>query len=104
MQQAPASVELSDLAVFPKELLVTFQIALVGIDGLVVGSDRRSLHFSSPDEPSSEGAIQPDEVCKFIKSTDEDVICAHAGGPFSEVWARAIVTRCVPVKNDVDWK
>jgi len=78
---------------YEEDLSVTFQIGLVGCDGLVVGSDRRVLYRSpSPDlvGPNPAGC-QSFPSTKFVKAQDESLVCACAGGPQSRSVATAVV-------------
>jgi hypothetical protein len=72
---------------------MTFQIGLVGCDGLVVGSDRRVLFRSAhPDLVGQNPAgWQSFPTTKFAKAQDESLVCAFAGGPQSRSIAVAVI-------------
>jgi hypothetical protein len=55
---------------------MTFQVGLVGSDGLIVGSDRKVTHMPPN---STSGYAQFDNQRKFETSTDEAIICAWSG-------------------------
>jgi hypothetical protein len=74
---------------------MTFQVALVGTDGLIVGSDRRKAVKSAEAGPKG-GDVQFIAGNKFVKREDESVICATAGSPQSLQVAHAIVDRARP--------
>ncbi len=91
-----------------EEIILTFQVVLIGRDGLVVGSDRKmSFRSPTPDVRGySAGAWQFAPSTKFVKSTDESVICACAGGPQAKSIANSIVLSCAPVVNEsaIQWE
>jgi hypothetical protein len=70
---------------------MTFQVALVGTDGVLIASDRRSVYFSNESDDDPCASSQPSEVCKIVASGSEDVVCAFAGSPYSSSIAKAIV-------------
>jgi hypothetical protein len=77
---------------YEENLTMTFQVVLVGCDGLIVGSDRRVLVRSpATDSDGRKPAWQSLPDTKFIKSEDESLICAFAGGPQSRSIATAFV-------------
>lgn len=84
---------------------MTFQIGMIGSDGLLVASDRRQLYHQSaaPGIPASE---QPTTKFKFSRSPDESVICAFAGSPFAESLADLIALNTKPreYKNHASWR
>lgn len=88
-----------------EELNLTFQVVLIGSDGLIVGSDRRQV-YSSPGTPDEHGALQPDEISKFVHSKNGRVICAFAGGPFSFAAADAIASLpdLLESADDLEWR
>jgi hypothetical protein len=88
---------------------MTFQVGLVGFDGLVVGSDRRVLFLSASSD--SDGRPLPRSWqslpgTKFIKSEDDSLICAAAGGPQSKSIANAIIGGWDKHRNmsQVEWE
>jgi 20S proteasome alpha/beta subunit len=68
----------------PEEYM-TFQVAFVGSDGVVIGSHRRTLAKSN---------LQPTELVKFKKHKSWPVVCFCAGGADCAKQARA--TYCMP--------
>lgn len=87
-----------DSLILPSEPAIedkmTFQLALIGTDGLIVGSDRRIAHRSLRPQtrmaPTDITEWQFMTGSKFKKRDDELVICAFAGGPQAETIAREI--------------
>ena len=80
----------------PEEQPVTFQIALVGSDGLVVGSDQKAVFGRTVD-----GKLQfPQQLHqkKYFTSDDGSVTCFAAGGHAAMNLAVKIVSLCDPVK------
>jgi hypothetical protein len=86
------------------EECVTFQVALIGSDGLVVGSDRMSVRQSR--EPWDDNATMENGWQeKFIISEDESLVCFFAGGPTCEQVATQIALNCAEVpRSKVRWK
>ena len=86
------------------EECVTFQVALIGKDGLVIGSDRMMLHSSEVfgDNP----AFQRYEGRKFHQSDDGSIVCFYSGQTTAATVARKIVTECkgTPVQSDIEWE
>jgi hypothetical protein len=105
MPQVAVPVAQSALSV-EEEFLMTFQVVLVGSDGLIIGSDRRILYRSQPDGHIDAGMIQPLAGSKFNKSPTGEVICASAGTPVSADVALAIAINCDPkaYTDDASWK
>lgn len=84
------------------EEVVTFQIALIGSDGLVVGSDRMVVEAKAyPDEEKV--MFDRTQQSKFIKNKAESVVCFCAGGADSQNQARDIARECKPVDSDLEW-
>jgi hypothetical protein len=85
------------------EECVTFQIALVGSDGLVVGSDRRVSHksFVAEDSPALQFGLSD----KFYESKHGLVVCFYAGGDTARDAAVAIALKCEPKESEaeVEW-
>jgi hypothetical protein len=75
---------------------VTFQIALVGCDGLVIGSDRRGLYGGS--QAGQPHMLQTVSQEKYFKSENESIICFAAGSTTAINLARQIVAECDPAK------
>jgi len=85
------------------EDVVTFQVVLIGSDGLVVASDRMES-YATPGQPRESPAWQRSQVEKFFKSDDGSVICFSAGGPFVRDVARAIALKCRPTDSELEWE
>ena len=87
----------------PEEYGVTFQVALIGTGGLVIGSDTR-LTYMTPGNPPSFQLL--DGPSKFCASDDSSVICAYAGGPASKSIALEIACRCSAgnVGSELQWE
>jgi hypothetical protein len=87
---------------------MTFQVALIGCDGLVVGSDRRVLFRSpSPDLVGPRPAAwQSLPGTKFIKSEDDTLVCACAGGPQSRSIATAFIAEWEQCRTarQIEWE
>ncbi len=88
-----------------EELDMTFQVALIGSDGVIVGSDRKQIHCT-PSTPGALGALQPDLITKFSRSKNDEVVCAFAGEGGSRLMADAIVSlpECSMVVTDFEWR
>jgi hypothetical protein len=84
---------------------MTFQVALIGSDGVIVGSDRKQLHHT-PSTPGVLGALQPDLITKFSRSKNDDVVCAFAGEGSARSMADAIVSlpECSMKVTDFEWR
>jgi hypothetical protein len=72
-----------------EDSLMTFQVALVGSDGLLVGSDRKCAYRSQ--EPERGAFLQFEEGAKYVES--EGLVCFFAGGPQAQSIADAVVRR-----------
>ena len=84
-----------------EELEMTFQIALVGSDGLVVGSDRKMVYRTQ--ERNGAPYSQPSASDKFTQSADASIVCFFAGGPQAKSIADLIVTECKPDQHLAAW-
>jgi hypothetical protein len=73
-----------------EELQMTFQVALVGTDGIILGSDRRLIYSISPTEGNHYAPNQFGEGRKFAVRSDDSLICAYAGSPSSRPTAQGI--------------
>jgi hypothetical protein len=86
------------------EECVTFQIALIGSDGLVVGSDQKStrqIRESIDENPTTEMGKQE----KFLKSDDGSLVCFFAGGPTCQTIAATIAMHCTSTSmSDLRWQ
>src|SRR5271165_3048528 len=88
------------------DFAMTFQIVLVGKDGIVLGSDRlfaeRGLRALLQKQRTT---LQRTTGTKICTAADNAVVCSFAGGPYSETIARRIVTDCNPLgRSDIDWR
>jgi hypothetical protein len=85
------------------EECVTFQIALIGSDGLVVGSDRMVSEMKA--YPNDEKfMLDRSQQSKFVKNKGESVVCFCAGGADSQNQARDIARDCHPRgDSDLEW-
>ena len=75
------------------EECVTFQIALIGGEGIVVGSDQKSnrqIRESMDENPKTEMGKQE----KFLKSDDGSLVCFFVGGPTCQAVAATIAMHC----------
>jgi hypothetical protein len=83
---------------------MTFQIAMVGKDGLVVASDR-AVAMLAWSEREGKTQRQLQESCKFTESKHGNVLCASAGGNAAVEVARAIASKCNPIDYpaESDW-
>lgn len=82
---------------------MTFQVALVGTDGLIIGSDRKTL-TQAPYLPVADTPFaQFQEQCKFVFNEDESVICACSGDQEAQRVARQIVIELDSTLNPVRW-
>lgn len=103
---SPLRVDAPDtFEAFDELSFMTFQTAMIGTDGLVVASDRLQIYLQ-PETDNELRSTQATSVCKFIKNSTETVICAHAGGPYSEEMARTIAIKSRPdlVPDINSWK
>lgn len=89
----------------PEEQPVTFQIALVGCDGLVIGSDQLGRSV-----PMIDGKPQLAQIVfgpKYCVSAGQSIVCFAAGGISTINLARQIVSECDPasrLKDAADWE
>ena len=107
MEVESASISPDLLIEIRPEELVTFQIVLIGSDGLVVGSDRMQSYVT-PDQQRirSRLAVQRSEAFKFVPENERDnsqIVCAFAGGPYAKDMALQILSKCTPTCSDTDW-
>jgi hypothetical protein len=82
---------------------MTFQVVLVGTDGLIVGSDRK-MYTQAPylvgDDPAF---TQFEEQSKFVVNKDESVICVCSGVQEAQRIARKVVLELDPTLSPVGW-
>ena len=69
---------------------VTFQVALVGTNGIVFASDRSSPNISPPSTDDQNIAIEPGEDRKFVFSEKRTLMCSFAGAAYSRSMAMRI--------------
>jgi hypothetical protein len=88
-----------------EELPMTFQVVLIGSDGLIIGSDKKQIHYT-PGTPGALGALQPDLITKFSQSKNDEVVCAFAGQGGSRLMADAIVSlpECSMAVTNFEWR
>jgi hypothetical protein len=91
----------TDRKPLPEEY-VTFQVALIGSDGLVVASDRRANNLT-PVADENPGVMM-NEQDKFRLNKVGTVLCFYAGGADCETQAREIVLNCQPSEDEVKWE
>jgi hypothetical protein len=82
---------------------MTFQVALIGSDGLVVGSDRKITNRATRAGDAIPYA-QSEERTKFFKSADESVICTFIGSAEAQNIAGKIVEGSDPTLNENSWQ
>ncbi len=82
---------------------MTFQVVLLGSDGLVVASDRM-VSYVTPGTPGVGHSVQRGLEGKFKKSDDGSLICFFAGGPDAQDIARRISTECLPTAPELQWE
>jgi len=104
MAQVCVLPALHECAVIEEEVSrMTFQVVLVGSDGLIIGSDRKMF----TEAPYIKGSDQPipqfEEQSKFIATEDETIICACSGDQEAQRIARQIVLRLDPNLSPVAW-
>jgi len=75
---------------------MTFQVALVGEDGLVVGSDRKILYVRN-EVPSSVKDVQVNSGPKHTEN--DEVVCFYAGGSQGFDIAQEIVNHASPERS-----
>jgi hypothetical protein len=89
---------------FPdEELQMTFQVALVGNDGIVIGSDRKMA--SLPDlVGEEEGFTQTSTQSKFVTSDDRQLVCACSGGVTAWDIAKQIRNEYRAYSDETKWE
>jgi len=82
---------------------MTFQVALIGSDGLIVGSDRKTV-YRSPNQYITRGrSLQFNSDTKFATKEDNSIVCFYAGGPQSSSIANAILTKADSSLDEHQW-
>jgi hypothetical protein len=84
-----------------EELSMTFQIALVATDGIILGSDRK-IHVKSVEDKRAH--FQFTEGDKIVFSRDNSVICGIAGGPQAQRLADKIAAEAKPDQSPANWR
>jgi hypothetical protein len=84
-----------------EELKMTFQVALVGTDGLIVASDRK-VGYKTREGSSALWDIQTGQDNKFACSGS--VVCFFAGGPQAKTVSTEVLRSCPPDQNQSDWE
>jgi hypothetical protein len=79
---------------------MTFQLAMIATDGIVLGSDR----LVSKRNPGRSNSFQSIEGPKIVQSENGMVICAGAGGPQSASIADAIAAKADPAVSTLNWR
>ena len=75
---------------------MTFQVALINKNGVVLGSDRVHLYVGLEKLNKFQRAVQRHTDSKILFSDDKQVICCYAGGAGAQRIAREIRRRCNP--------
>lgn len=96
MSQTIITLTAKPILTLEEEYLMTFQLALIGSDGLIVASDRRMQYRSKPEGKIDAGLFQPVAGSKFTQSPNGDVICASAGSAIATQIAIDIAMKCDP--------
>jgi len=81
---------------------VTFQVALVGQNGIVVASDRR-VTYVTPDGVGA-GHAQLTSAPKYLISADESIVCFAAGSPRATNSARALLDEVPAFESETHWQ
>jgi hypothetical protein len=82
---------------------MTFQVALVGSDGVILGSDRRITNRATR-VGDAVPFNQYEERTKFFKSDKESVIVSFVGGSEAQRIGREIVEKSDPALHDSGWE
>jgi hypothetical protein len=82
---------------------VTFQIAMVGRDGIVVGSDRRQSYTAPPNAETGKPLRKLLLGPKYFISPDTSMVCFAAGAGTHIELARRISTNCVTWTSEREW-
>lgn len=73
-------------------LLMTMQLAMVGSDGLIVGSDRK-VAYRTREGVTAPYDYQVTSQDKFVRNSDDSLICFFAGESAAMSIADAVLTR-----------
>lgn len=103
MQENIARQNVRNFECTEEELHVTFQVALIGSSGIVVGSDCRASYVTQP-TLTGPPRTQRMEVHKYLPSADDSVYCFAAGGPRASDIARAIVEPVPDYEYEAQWQ
>jgi hypothetical protein len=86
---------------------MTFQVMIVGADGIALGSDRLACEYSPyqrPDASRGSTVRQITEGTKILVSADKSIVCAHAGSNASREMAEAIAAdACESDLPETEW-
>jgi hypothetical protein len=93
LQAAPSDTY---VAVLQEEFGMTFQVALINQNGVVLGSDRVHLYVGLEKLSRFRRAVQRQTECKILFSDDKQLVCCYAGGAGSQRIAREIRRSCNP--------
>ncbi len=89
------------LADLEQEPAVTFQVALIGTEGIIVATDRRLTYVT----PSGGGACpQLTTTDKFHVASDGSIVCFAAGGPRALAVAKSLADDPPAFTNEIKWK
>lgn len=84
---------------------MTFQVALIGDDCAVLGSDRLLVERGLRGFIRGRTPHQSVPSRKICWPDDGAVVCAFAGGPYAETTARSVASSCVPQGlSDLAWR
>lgn len=105
MEGESTSVSSESLIEIRPEELVTFQVVVIGSNGLVVGSDRAQVYVTpDPQEVRARSAVQKNQVFKFVEKDGGQIICAFAGGPAARGMAQQVVSNCNLTSSESAWE
>jgi hypothetical protein len=106
-----ASTSLSgSVSVLEEEInQMTYQVAAFGIDGLILGSDRKAF-VRPPNQYDRDNAVwstqyrQYDSQFKFLRSKDDSIICACSGTQRSRIVADEIIQEANAGLPNLEWE
>ena len=73
-----------------EDIEMTFQVALVGDDGMVVASDRK-IAYQTRERSGLPWDRQTSPDAKFVRKDDDSIVCFFAGGPQAFSIANAVI-------------
>jgi|SRR5208337_2762250 len=103
LQEGVLAIPRLSIGAIEEELEMTFQVALIGLDGTILGSDRKMTNRS----PRASDAVpfdQTEETKKFFQSPDDAIIACFAGSLSAQQLAREIVLHGDPLVPGVAWE